>query len=707
MLERITAMMIAIFAGIALSASADVLFSGGFETSEGYVAANLTGQNGWNNPVCNDDIYANNFLWPAYTGIAIVRKVYNDCATGLAKVYAKAATAGGTTSMDVSNVLAFGGSETVSFDDQGVANAQRIFMKSYQGQNTGIDDFTVSAHLPGMESNLVSELFATCRHGQVFIQWDESPENNANLSVYMYTVPITAANLGRAQRLEQRIEPHSANDWYEDPSECPKTSGPARGWILEDGGASLNSDDGLFVHTVVESDPVQAYFAVLTDDQDASDLVAGMNTLTQSVSLAAAPIQPIWQLGTDTVDWAAAKDKPLAIYLHGHQDRPSGLLTYLIFGDKTLGWREGLPFKFKVTVRDDVVLVEPYDRVWINRKLDSSETSDSYNTLYKNIETWHYGTCDLIYDPALRHSGTVENYTERLYLKILDWVQQTYQTDTNKVYAYGGSMGTGVQRLVMQNPTRFASADLLVPFLDWSYVNGSESNAKRLDASCGSMSMPTSDGVTLGERMNLVDFIQNTTRDLPHITIRAGRQDSSVWWARKPLYVAAMQANRHGLLAGWDNGTHSTAMRQSVPGFPDYRDYSYAISHFSINKSYPAFSNFSMNEDPGSGDKTDGDIVGFINRGLDWSGIVDKNDRYEVKVLVARSDAVYPVTVDVTLRNLQNFSPQPGQVLRAQNRDGAGAVMEEKNITVDSNGLLTYEAFSVTSAQGNILTVVK
>ena len=142
------------------------------------------------------------------------------------------------------------------------------------------------------------------------------------------------------------------------------------------------------------------------------------------------------------------------------------------------------------------------------------------------------------------------NYTERLNLKMLDWVQQTYQTDTNKVYAYGASMGTGVQRLVTQNPDRFACVDLLVPLIDWSYVDGVEDNAKRLEACCGAMSMPTSDGVTLGERVNLVNFMQNTTRDLPHAIIRVGRTDGSVYWAQKPPYMAAMQANRHGLIAG-------------------------------------------------------------------------------------------------------------------------------------------------------------
>ena len=579
--------------------------------------------------------------------------------------------------------------------------------------DTQLSEATIMSHYSTVATSappvaVVSNISAEYRHGQVFVQWDEALENSENLRLYMHSAPIVSNNLALAQLLEERINAHSANDWYDDPSECPNTSGPVHGWIVEDNGSALDWQNGLFVHTVEGTDPANAYFAVLSDGQGAGDLVAGGNSMTQSVAVSVAPIQAICQVDTNTVSWAEASNMPLAIYLHGHTGRPPAL-NYLIFGDKSMGWREGLPFKFKVEVltSDNVVLVQPYNRVWINRKLSASETYETYNTLYKNIETWHYGTSDKIYDPVERYNGTVVNYTERLYLWMLDWVEQTYQTDTNKVYAYGVSMGTGVQRLAMQNPGRFASVDVLVPFVDWSYESGVESNAKRLEACCGPMSMPTSDGVALSNRVNLVEFMQNTTADLPHVTIRVGRTDGSVYWARKPPYMAAMQANRHGFLAGWDNGTHSTAMRESIPAFPDFRDYTYAINHFALNKSYPAFSNFSMNEDPGNGDKTDGDIVGFINRGLEWFGIVDQPDRYEVTIQSTHPDTVYPVSVDITPRNLQRFGLQPGQVIQMRNLAGNGAVVEEKEVAIDPNGLLTYEAFSITSAQGNTLVAAK
>ena len=577
--------------------------------------------------------------------------------------------------------------------------------------DTVLDETTIGAHFNAVApAPLTTNISAAFRSGQVFIQWDERLDNTENMRVYMHTDPITSNNFALAQLVEQRIESHSAEDWYENRNKIDHVyHDNVRGWIIEDNGAPLELSDGLFVHTVVEADPTNAYFAVLADSQNGADLAAGGNSMTTPTSIGVAPIKPIWQWGEDTVDWGSASNKPLAIYLHSHTSRPftggGGTLDYLIFGDKTMGWREGLPFKFNVRVltNDNVVLLEPYDRVWINRHLTSAEAYNAYDQLYKHIESWHYGTNDKIYDPVLRASGTAVNYTERLHLWMLDWVKQTYQTDTNRVYAYGASMGTGVQRLATQNPRLFASVDVLVPILDWSHET---LIAPRIAAPLGPMSMPTSDGMVLSNRMNLVRFMQDTTADMPHITIRAGRQDLAVGWDRVPSYIGAMQASRHGFLAGWDNGEHGTAMRNSISNFPDFWDYEYAVNHFSLNKSYPAFSNFSLDEDPGNGDPADGDLVGFINRGLDWSGIVDQPDRYEVTIQSTATNA-YPVTVDVTLRNLQSFNPQPGQVLKVFSRDGNGTVVEEKDVTVDSNGLLTCGTFSITSTQGNTLTVAQ
>ena len=555
---------------------------------------------------------------------------------------------------------------------------------------------------------LVTNLQAEFRDGQVFVLWDEVNPTGADLKVYMHDTPITAANINAATLLTDRLGSGSGNDWFDDPDECPWTTGPVHGWVLEDARTPLDPTSGLFVHTITPSDPANAYFAVLGADENVEALNPGQNSLVNPIAVSTGDMQAVWQLGgSEAGNRPPAAGKALVILLSSHTGRPMPGLHYLAFGDATMGWREGLPIKFKISVASNYVLVEPYDRVWINRRIGASETYETYNTLYKNIESWWYGTNDKIYDPVLRLTGTPTNYTENILMWMLDWVEQAYQTDSHKVYAFGASMGTGVQRLVMQNPDRFASCDVLVPFVDFAYEYGAESNAKRFDASCGDVDLICSDGMALRDRLDLVDFAQDYTGDIPPITIRVGRQDGSVFWRRKPPYMAAMQQNRHSLLAGWDNGTHSSAMRYAITAFPNRADYNWYIQRFATNRSYPAFSNFSMNEDPGNGEKTDGDIVGFINRGLEFNvaSIVDTASRYEIKLTCAHPSVVFPVTVDVTPRRRQSFNPSVGTQITASNLNLSSVVIDTKTLVVDSEGRITYEDFEITSSPGNTLVL--
>jgi hypothetical protein len=578
--------------------------------------------------------------------------------------------------------------------------------KAYQLGDINLDDTVDFKDFSMVASNwqgrpaVVSNVDAFYRDGQVFITWDEAAYNTEDMRVYISAESIDGTNLCDAVLLTDKLEAHSGNDWFDDPALCPKATGPRHGWVIEAGSEPLDADSGLFVHTVTGIDPGSAYFAVLPGSYDANSLVAGNNATTAGVAVQVATPQPIYQLAGTEI---SSGGLPLALYLHSHTSRPAGALTHLMFGDGSMGWREGLPTKFKVSVLSNVVLVEPYDRVWINRKLSGTETYEAYNTTYKNIESWWYGTNDKIYDGELRLTGTPTNYMERILLFMMDAVEGIYETDVNRVYAFGASMGTGVQRLVMENPDRFASVDVLVPFVDFAYEDGVESNAKRFGACCGDVNLICSDGMTLAERFDLVDFVGNTASDLPPVIIRIGRQDNSVYWQRKPAYISAMQQQRHELIAGWDNGTHSTAMRYAVSAFPSFRNYSWHIQRLALDLSYPAFTNFSLNENPGNGQRTDGDIVGFINRGLDWDGIIDTPGRYEIHISCTHPDAVYPVSTDITIRRRQDFVPGNGVNIAATNLDGNSQVIGSKNVTVDSAGRITFEDFSITSAGGNTL----
>jgi len=542
----------------------------------------------------------------------------------------------------------------------------------------------------------VSNLRVDCRAGQAFVRWDEQAANTRRVSVYMSREPITAAGLAQSTLLTSHVEPHSASDWIEDPEGCIRGSGK-QGWVLRLGTKPIDTQGGLFVHTVAQTDPEQAYFAVT----ETGEVEPGVNSLTKPVALTPGLPEPIWQ-GGGQVDRGPAEGKPMVLRLHAKRGRPSEM-NYLAFGDGSLGWREGLAFKFRVRVTEEAVSVEPFDRTWINRRL--TESWDSRDYAFAAPESMWYGMNSNIFDPELKMSGTPTDYTQRRVLWIMDWVQRTYGTDPNRVYAFGSSMGTGALHLAMWHPERFASVDVHVPFIDGSYQEGAESNAKRFEPFCGPMSLMCSDGMPLGERLNLVKCASERPDDLPFVSFRAGRNDSSVFWKPKPAFIRAMQGQRHGLLACWDDGSHGTAMRKLPYGVPKHGDHKWYMARFAINKSYPAFSNFAPDDDPGNGEKTDGDIEGCVNRGLDWKDIVDEGDRYEITVFLDRPDAELPLTVDMTPRRRQRFLPAAAGLVRARNIAADGTTIQTTDITVDQAGRITYEGFMLTSVEGNRLVI--
>ncbi|EIP99610.1 hypothetical protein OpiT1DRAFT_04134 [Opitutaceae bacterium TAV1] len=555
---------------------------------------------------------------------------------------------------------------------------------------------------PASAAPLTSQLRVIRLPGQIALTWKE--QGTAPRILLVSGQPLDEANRSAARVVAADLLPRSANDWFEDPAETPKATGPRRGWVLNPASSPLPPDDGAFVYTCRADDPASLWFAVVTADES---IEPGRNATIAPEPVSIGPPQPI-ALSPDVVEamQKAPKGLPVLLYLHPHTSRPfPGKLTHLLFGDETMGWREGLPFKLKVEVKADHILVEPYDRVWINRRLTPDESADSYERKFRNVETFWYGTNSRIDSREARKEGMAVNYTHRWLLRMLDWVIQSYGADANRVYASGTSMGTAVQLLAVANPGRFASVDVLVPFVDWSYAQGGESNARRLLGVCGPMTTPTPGGAPFADKVNLVKMISGTKDDLPFMILRTGRNDRSVFWRRKPAYFRAMNERRNGILASWDQGAHTTAGREIVPAFPAFRDVSWYAQRFALNRSYPAISDCNLNDDYGDGDSTSGSPTGFINRGIDWEVLADEPARYRIRFFCTLETTRFPVTFSVTPRRVQNFSLAQGVGIVVRNEDASGKVISESRIAADNTGRVTIPGFSVTSREGNILTL--
>jgi hypothetical protein len=116
---------------------------------------------------------------------------------------------------------------------------------------------------------------------------------------------------------------------------------------------------------------------------------------------------------------------------------------------------------------------------------------------------------------------------------------------------------------------------------------------------------------------------------------------------------------------------------------------------FRLDESVPVFINTSSDRNAGNGDPADGDIIGWINRGMDWKDIEDKPDRYAITMIADYPGLEYPVRTDVTLRRLQHFRIKPSEPLSVQIGSAASV-----SIKADVQGRLTVPGVSIPSRDG-------
>jgi hypothetical protein len=153
-----------------------------------------------------------------------------------------------------------------------------------------------------------------------------------------------------------------------------------------------------------------------------------------------------------------------------------------------------------------------------------------------------------------------------------------------------------------------------------------------------------------------------------------------------------MSQARQGLSVCWNDGGHG-AVGRLVP--PDVKAWGKRLHRFRLDRSFPVFTHCSDDRDPGNGDPTDGDIVGWINRGLDWTDPVDTPREYALTVLASYPGLKLPITVDVTPRRIQHFKLKPGDTVVAH----VGGV-PPREIRVDDAGLITVRGIRIANAQG-------
>ena len=570
--------------------------------------------------------------------------------------------------------------------------------------------FLLTAGTLQAKEAFITGLKAEFRHGQVFLCWKEPPgEHGGTFKAYTSSSPIISDNLKGAHLLAERIEAHSARDWWKDPATYfEEGQAEPQGFVIGEGSLPLEPMEGLFVHTVSEGEPERAYYAVTVSiaGEENPEIVPGENSLVHPVAQQVMSIQPVW-LGKleDKPSPGAAAGLPTVLHFHGRAGREP--VSWLAFGTREMGWREGLPFKFYTEVREDYLLISPTDRTWIGRTLhDSWDKRDHFSPV---IDTFWYGYNDHVYDRNLMLSGTPTNFTERRNLWIISWARDYFKPDPYRTVLEGGSMGgCGALSFGLRHPEIFSALVARVPLVGYFDEEWGGSQ-KRLTPFCGPLESKASDGVILRERMDsrtvLAQAGENGT-DLPFLVISNARRDASIPWRPTPRYYQALNDSRGGFIAGWDNGVHSNCMENAHLWFKKWQEPGYLL-RFSLEESFLAFSNCSLNNDPGNGDPEDGDITGYMNFGLEWKDIQDEVNQFSATIFVAAGEPEFPVRVDVTPRRLQRFRLGAMEKIVLLNQTLQGEEIIKRSSMADSTGLITFEQFLITEKQGNRLIIRK
>jgi hypothetical protein len=159
---------------------------------------------------------------------------------------------------------------------------------------------------------------------------------------------------------------------------------------------------------------------------------------------------------------------------------------------------------------------------------------------------------------------------------------------------------------------------------------------------------------------------QADARGVPPVIALNGKRDNVVGWAEKLPFYQAMQQHRHGGAFFWDTSDHYglTIRRYWQPMVdPAY------LYRFRTDRSYPAFTNCNLDDDPGSGVFASGDTIGTINGFMEWdTTVVDLPDMWQatlrMRSLMADGGITIPAPdsslADVTPNRLQRLDLTPG-----------------------------------------------
>jgi hypothetical protein len=338
----------------------------------------------------------------------------------------------------------------------------------------------------------VTAIQAIQNNGQTFITWNDAATgalgSNYRYNLYRSTSgPIT--NLNSAKLVQagiynnsgQLIGPKPFNQATRQDTVYPMSK-------IQSGGTALPVWSGLAVYT--DTALAKAYYAVITHDITGattdSPITLGSNATTSSVAESVGNVVPVLQIpGTDPRQQtgcarcyitSASIGQPMWLRLHGSGGKAASVGDYWAYwGNANMGYQDGTQSMF--TIYQDVtgstfqsgftnqLILTPQDAVWSQ---DAGGNSLSANA---ESETYWYGlnssaNFPSAYSPPTDTGAYVFPSTKNKLSFIVPWAISHYQSDPNRIFAWGQSMGGyGSSVWALRQPNLFAGVFMAVPII--------------------------------------------------------------------------------------------------------------------------------------------------------------------------------------------------------------------------------------------------
>lgn len=566
--------------------------------------------------------------------------------------------------------------------------------------------------------DIVTNLKGVCKNGQVFLTWTNPTGSKMQYNIYRSTSKFTTGSQLTTSKFMGFVRDNSAQNIQ------LSTDLPGDVYYkIDDAGLPLQSTQGLYVVTCTSNQPY--FYAVTVTDlvtgEESKTVTTGKNSLTSAVNESVAKAKPVFQqtvsTGNETKDYYTqfVNNQETALNPAMNSTGSFGFNFYItkrgtaglyplmiVFEGAGAAINSGVGLDADIT---NCYVLGVYDWLPLPSGTGVGVGENAYYSGYhENFNI--YSDANPI--PA---NGTIKMYCQKRYIEAARWAKNNLPIDTTRVYTKGVSAsGYGALLTALLYPDEISAvyASVEPMFVKpvgnkgviYEQMWGESATNLPTDLNDLSTGLPLSIYEALDARELL-----NIKRDLnlPLIFDVHGKKDISVIWSVKIIsWFDTLNANNVGGVFFWDQRTHGGDGKDYLPEetTPDFYKYQ-------TNLAYPAFSNCSINQDPGNGSPSSGDKYGAYNGYLDWDeNVSDKKCDFSVNVFikdyyvggVLDPEQYNTCKTDITFRRLQNFKPNSGETIKWKNFDNSnskiqsgsfvynGGLISLKDVTVNKSG---------------------